>query len=748
MSAAPERFLPASGTSSELPLSEIEVSPILREEASVRRSRAKRRGVCEAVEVVSPQVTIRGWFLPPGGVEVHGLRAVVRGREAFVARRKQLRPDIFTRYPSRPEAASSGFTINVVLGMGWNAVELQYKGADRRWHEFRRCDLRLSPLWMWKQGATNPKASGGHEGWSREHGDADEGELEAMRSFLFEFPRRPLISVLMPVYNPGERWLRRAIESVRAQVYPHWQLCIADDCSTDRAIRRLLEDYAARDSRIVLRFLPENSHISRASNAALEMCRGEFTALLDHDDELPPHALYHVAWEVANCPECDVIFSDEDKIDEDGIRRNPYFKPGWNYDLLLGQNYVSHLGAYRTSRLREIGGFRAGYEGSQDWDLALRAIGETSGRGERVRHIPRILYHWRTLTGSTAQDVHAKPYAVEAGRLAVRDHLERRGDGPELRDAGEGKWQIIWPLPDVRPLVSLIIACREKVDLLRGLLESHHTLTDYERCEVLVVDHEGETTEIADYVGELVAAGRAIRRVPVSGPFNWSLFNNLGAKSANGEILVFLNNDMEVIQSGWLAELVRQVWREDSGAVGACLLYPDGPIQHAGISLNLSGVAGHPFRFVPEGLITVAGSASLVREVTAVTGACLAVRSDVFQKAGGFDETHLAVAYNDVDFCLRLRSMGLRNRYTPHARLVHLESASRGEAESCPERKAAATAEALTLMDRWTEDFRRDPFFNPNLSLTSEIPLADRPRVDWPWLSDVVQEEETPGLVN
>lgn len=709
------------------------VTPAREEPSGDLARRARLRGVDLCVTAMSDSCSLQGWFVPAPGEEIFGIRAVTT-RSTLVARRKQFRPEALIQHPSRPEALHSGFSIALRLHAGWSRFELQYKSAQRKWVPFAKCDVRLPFAWRFMKRFLRRAAANSYERWLRSHGDPEAMELESMRSLVAAMPRQPLLSVLMPVYESPERWLLRAIQSVQHQVYPHWELCIAEDCSPSPQVREFLRRQAALDQRIKVCFREKNGHICHASNSALELCTGEFTVLLDHDDELPPHALFHVAWEAAHHPEAAIIFSDEDKIDAAGVRSDPYFKPGWNYDLLLGQNCVSHLGAFRTSLLREVGAFRPGYEGSQDWDITLRAV-TLCGR-DKVRHIPRVLYHWRTLPTSTASSNEAKPYAVAAGRRAVEDHLRATGAGAVLRALDGGKWQVIWPLPEPVPRVSIIIPTRDRHTLLRDAIESHARITDYPDVELVVVDNESTCPDTLDYLRSLEGTVPNLRLLRQTGPFNWSALNNLGASAASGSVLVFLNNDVRITTPEWLRELVRQAWRKEVGAVGAQLLYERGLIQHAGVVLSMAGIAGHVFRNSPPDAPSIGGPPDLVREVSAVTGACMAVRRDVFERAGGFDEQAFPIAYNDVDFCLRLRHMGLRNIYTPFATLVHHESQSRGAMETTSERKAAIALEAQELMRRWPLQVHRDPCYNINLSLDAELPILSRPRGDWPWLRE------------
>jgi GT2 family glycosyltransferase len=536
--------------------------------------------------------------------------------------------------------------------------------------------------------------------------------------------REPLISVVMPVYNTPEKWLRRCMDSVIAQSYQNWELCIANDASTYRHVKRVLDEYASKEPRIRVVHRAVNGHISRSSNDALAMAQGEYVALLDHDDELPPRALLEVARAIERNPQWKVIYSDEDKIDEAGRRYAPYFKPDWNYDLFLSQNCISHLGVYHAALLREVGGFRQGMEGSQDWDLALRCIERL--RPDEIGHIAQVLYHWRAISGSTALGVDEKDYAGDAGLRAVRDHLERIGCEADAEMVGPGRVRVRRGLPKRVPRVSLIIPTRDQVELLRTCISSIFDKTDYPDFEVLIVDNQSSEPATLEYFAELAAEPR-VKVVPYDAPFNYSAINNHAAALASGQILGLVNNDIEVESAGWLQEMVSQAVREDVGAVGAMLLYPNDTIQHAGVIVGLHGIAGHVYAGLPRNHPGQMGRALLVQEMSAVTAACLLVRKSVFDQVGGLDEG-LSVAFNDIDFCLRVRARGYRNLWTPHAVLYHHESASRGS-EDTPEKQARFNAEIDFMQSRWGDLLLRDPSYNPNLSLgAGQFELAFPPR--------------------
>jgi glycosyltransferase involved in cell wall biosynthesis len=554
-------------------------------------------------------------------------------------------------------------------------------------------------------------ATGYHE-WIRRFDAVDRARVERD---LRQLRAQPLISVLLPVYNPDLEVLEAAIESIEKQIYHRWELCVADDASTDPDVRPFLERHARADSRIKLTFRERNGHISACTNSALGLATGAWCALLDQDDAFAETALALVALEIEQYPDAGLIFSDEDKIDEAGVRSNPFFKPDWNPELFLGQNYINHLGVYRADLLRTIGGFREGLEGSQDYDLALRCIERLEPA--QVRHIPRILYHWRAVAGSLAAVADAKPYAKEAARRAIGDHIRRMEIAGRVEACPENveSHRVIYAVPEPLPKVSIIIPMRDRVDLIERCIASIREQTDYPSIEFVVVDNgsiEAATLKFL-HVMEQEMAALIVRD---DGPFNFSRLINRGVVAANGDVLAFLNNDIEANEGGWLREMVSHVVQPGVGAVGARLWYPDGTLQHGGVILGLGGVAGHAFPRIPRGHPGYFNRAWLQQNCSAVTGACMVVRKKVFEDAGGFDEANLAISFNDVDFCLRLRTAGFRNVWTPYADLIHHESASRGH-QPTDEEQAQFVREATYMQRKWGIELLHDPYYNPNLSL-------------------------------
>jgi glycosyltransferase involved in cell wall biosynthesis len=562
--------------------------------------------------------------------------------------------------------------------------------------------------------------------WVRRYDTPDAAAMEVMRQQVAALKTLPRVSVVMPTYNANLVWLGEAIQSVKDQLYPHWDLCIADDASTDSAVRPFLEQLAAEDARIKLVFRPTNGHISAATNSALDEATGDWITFLDHDDLLPPHALFYMVRSIEANPDARMIYSDEDKLDEKGRRFDPYFKCDWNPDLFYSHNLVTHLAFYRKDLIAQTGGLREAYAGAQDYDLVLRAIEHITP--EQIVHVPFILYHWRAHAGSTATaDLNIKPYAMLAGERALNDHFKRIGARARAQFVGHG-YRARYKLPDVPPLVSIIIPTRNMVHLVKVCIESIKAKTRYKNYEIILMDNGSDDPAALAYFAEQAQADN-FRVIRDDSPFCYSAINNLGAREARGDILVFLNNDIEIITHEWLDELVSQACRPGIGAVGARLLYPNGMLQHAGIVLGIGGWAGHSHKGFSSLALGYVGRASLISSFSAVTGACLAVQKQHFMKVGGFDEVHLRVACNDVDLCLKFTEIGLRNIYTPFASLFHHESATRGY-EDTPEKMARFQQEVRYMWSRWPALMARDPAYSPNLTLDHEdFGLAWPPRV-------------------
>jgi GT2 family glycosyltransferase len=520
---------------------------------------------------------------------------------------------------------------------------------------------------------------------------------------LEHFAYRPVISILMPVFDPQPEHLGKAIDSVVNQYYSAWELCICDDASTRPQIQELLKRYAEGEGRIRMIRSEINGGIASASNRALALASGEFIGLLDHDDELTPDALLEIV-AVLQETDADVIYSDEDRLDAKGQRTEPAFKPAWSPDLLLSCMYMAHFCVYRKRLLDSLKGFGEGFDGSQDYDLALRATEVT----EKIAHIPKILYHWRKVSTSTSALAQARPAVTEAGRRALQEALNRRHiDGDVYSESHYGFYRVRRAITE-QGRVSIIIPTRDGLQHLRRCLDSLEARTAYRNYEIIIVDNGSQEEAMLAYL-------RAVphRVIRDAGPFNFSRLNNLAARESEGLYLLFLNDDTEVISKEWLDALIEQGARKEVGAVGAKLLYKDGRLQHAGIVLGLKGVANHAHRYLDgfngKGYLNYP---NVIRNYSAVSAACLLMRREVFNEVGGFDEVNLPVSFNDVDLGLRLRQQGYLISYTPYALLYHHESATRGY--------HAYPQEEAFMRRRWMNALQSDPYYNPNLTLAKE----------------------------
>jgi GT2 family glycosyltransferase len=536
-----------------------------------------------------------------------------------------------------------------------------------------------------------------YQAWFEKH-RVKAADVPVLRREVQEFDYQPDISIVTPVFNTPVKWLEECVESVRAQIYEKWELLLVDDNSTDPDLLKFLPEIAARDSRIVVAKVDKEHGISAASNRGLELAKGDWIGFLDHDDLLEPDALSeHVKW-LQNHRDADLIYSDEDKLTEQGLDA-PIFKPDWSPDYFLSCNYICHFTIIRRAVLESVGGFRSEFDGAQDYDLFLRI----SERSTRIDHIPRVLYHWRRSPGSTADNIRRKPGSLETGRLALGAHLERAGERGHV--TVDWRTHAYWIKRDLveAKRVSIIIPVRDRVDLLARCLDSLTKKTNYTPYEIVIVDNDSEAEETHAYL-----AGLKHRVLRYSGPFNYSAINNFAVEQTDSPWLLFLNNDTEAIEGDWLTIMTEHVQRPEVGAVGPRLLYPDDTVQHGGIVVGVGGIAEHAFRGFAAEAPGVCRQLQVTRNYSAVTGACLLTRRDVFHKVHGFDEERLPVTFSDVDLCLKIRRAGYLIVYSPFAKLYHHESGTR--------RKSVEPLETEVMRERWAGVLASDPYYNPNLS--------------------------------
>jgi len=540
-------------------------------------------------------------------------------------------------------------------------------------------------------------------------------EQKIQKSFKY----RPKISIITPVYNPDEKWLRACVESVLKQSYDNWELCLADDNSTKPYIKKYLNKLTKTDQRIKVVFRKKNGHISRASNSALKLATGEFIALLDHDDELAPNALFEVVKLLNTNKNADLIYSDEDKLELDGRHVDPFFKPDWSPDMFLSTNYLCHLTVIRKDIVDNVGGFRVGFEGSQDYDLFLRVTEKTN----QIFHIPKILYSWRKIPNSTAHKTSAKNYAYIAAKKALKDHVNKTCNNCEIKNGIFTGSYRVKKLYKKQPLVSILIPTLDKVEYLKSCVNSILNKTNYKNFEVLILDTGSKKIETKNYYSELKKNKLiTIYNYPKKN-FNFAEANNWIAKKAKGSYFLFLNNDTEVINSDWLNNMMQHAIENQVGVVGAKLLFPNNTIQHMGVVIGLRGGASHVGVCFPEWELMgppFLHAKDVIRNVSATTGACLLIKSEIFKKVNGFDKK-FRIAFNDIDLCLKVSKLGYKIIYTPYAKLIHHESISFGRPYQSKKRSNEIFEKERDYFNqKWNLYGYKDPFYNENLTLTDE----------------------------
>lgn len=533
---------------------------------------------------------------------------------------------------------------------------------------------------------------------------------------LESFKIKPKISILLPVYNTPEELLIECLNSVKSQSYTHWELCIADDNSSLPCVKKVIDDFAREDTRVKVVYRSENGHISKASNTALEMATGDYVTLLDHDDQFTANALYKIVEAINDETHPDFIYSDEDKINKIGKRTEPFFKPDWSPDTILCQNYICHLVAIKKTLIEKAGGFRVGFEGAQDYDLVLRC----TELAESIYHIPLVLYHWRMIENSTADNPEAKLYAFEAGKRAIESALERRKikGRVEMREI-PGIYRVNYKLLE-RPLISVIIPTKDHPKDLEKCIASILEKTSYENYEILVVDNgstDPETFKLFEkYESELKEKFRVLR---LDIPFNYSELNNRGVEETRGEYILLLNNDIQIISKGWMTRMLEFAQQDHIGAVGGKLYYADHTIQHSGVIVGLGGVAGHSHKFYKAKSGGYFNRLFIDANYSAVTAACLMVKKEKYLEVGGLNEKDLAIAFNDVDFCLKLLDRGYSNLCLSDVECYHHESKSRGK-EDTTEKVARFNKEIEYMKETWKKNIAHDPYYSQNLTLSKE----------------------------
>ena len=670
----------------------------------------------DRVEILyDTMLEVQGWVVDQRGsvdVTVHQEDAslldcrISRGRRPDVVERRNLDEEYKTQ--------EIGFRISAALPeIKGREIILHFCGDSVT----KTCDIDIEAL----RKENKPKgffgrlfgketvAEGGYEAWLARH-KADKRVLRRQKHA--SFAQKPLISIVIPLYCTPLPYLKELIESVRRQSYENWQLCLADGSPDDKA-KEFLEKHYGREKRIVYQKLEENGGISVNTNAAAELAKGEYLMFCDHDDTLEPDALYEIV-KAINDTDADVIYTDEDKVSMDGQHYfDPNFKPDFNLFRLRENNYICHIFVVRKSLTGETGMLRSEFDGAQDFDFILRCC----EKAKKITHIPRVLYHWRCHMDSTAADPSSKAYAYEAGRKAIREHYQRMGIDAKVDMTERPGWYRSHIKIQGNPMVSIIIPNKDHTDDLELCLFSMSRKSTYRNYEVLIVENNSEKEETFEYYKKLPERYPKVRVLTWEKEFNYSAINNFAAEEAQGEYLLFLNNDVEILTPDWIEEMLQNCQQENVAAVGAKLYYPDDTIQHAGVVLGLGGIAGHIMCRASREDPGYFGRMISVQEISAVTAACMMVKKSEFDSVKGFDET-FQVAFNDIDLCMKFRAAGKKIIFTPYAELYHYESKSRG-LEDTPEKQFRFDKEVKRFQEKWAQQLEMgDPYYSPNLSVT------------------------------
>ena len=670
----------------------------------------------DRVEILyDTMLEIQGWVVDQRGsvdVTVHQEDAslldcrISRGRRPDVVERRNLDEEYKTQ--------EIGFRISAALPeIKGREIILHFCGDSVT----KTCDIDIEALrkenkprgFFGRLFGKETVAEGGYEAWFARH-KADKRVLRRQKHT--SFAQKPLISIVIPLYCTPLPYLKELIESVRRQSYENWQLCLADGSPDDKA-KEFLEKHYGREKRIVYQKLEENGGISVNTNAAAELAKGEYLMFCDHDDTLEPDALYEIV-KAINDTDADVIYTDEDKVSMDGQHYfDPNFKPDFNLFRLRENNYICHIFVVRKSLTGETGMLRSEFDGAQDFDFILRCC----EKAKKITHIPRVLYHWRCHMDSTAADPSSKAYAYEAGRKAIREHYQRMGIDAKVDMTERPGWYRSHIKIQGNPMVSIIIPNKDHTDDLELCLFSMSRKSTYRNYEVLIVENNSEKEETFEYYKKLPERYPRVRVLTWEKEFNYSAINNFAAEEAQGEYLLFLNNDVEILTPDWIEEMLQNCQQENVAAVGAKLYYPDDTIQHAGVVLGLGGIAGHIMCRASREDPGYFGRMISVQEISAVTAACMMVKKSEFDSVKGFDET-FQVAFNDIDLCMKFRAAGKKIVFTPYAELYHYESKSRG-LEDTPEKQFRFDKEVKRFQEKWAQQLEMgDPYYSPNLSVT------------------------------
>ncbi|MBU5481067.1 glycosyltransferase family 2 protein [Blautia sp. MSJ-19] len=672
----------------------------------------------DRVEVLyDTMLEIQGWAIDQRGtVEIAVHKEDMSILECRISRGR--RPDVAERRGLDEEYRTQeiGFRISAnIQEIPGKRIVLHFRGDSVT----KTCEIDVQELRKANRpkgffsrlfGKNEPESTGGYEAWLKKH-QADRKTLRKQKHA--DFAEKPQISIVIPLYQTPLPYLKELVDSVRAQSYENWQLCLADGSPNDKA-KEFLEKHYGKEKRLVYTKLSENGGISVNTNAAIALAEGEFLMLCDHDDTLEPDALYEIVRAINEKSGTDVLYTDEDKVSMDGRHYfDPNFKPDFNLFRLRENNYICHIFVVRKSLADKVGYLKQEFDGAQDYDFIFRCCEQAAN----IVHIPKVLYHWRCHMDSTAADPASKMYAYEAGRNAIREHYQRLGIEAKVEMTERSGWYRSYVKVQGTPLVSVIIPNKDHIEDLELCLFSMNKKSTYRNYEVLVVENNSENPETFEYYKKLPGRYPKVKVLTWEKEFNYSSINNFAAKEAQGEYLLFLNNDVEILTPQWIEEMLQICQQDQVAAVGAKLYYPDDTIQHAGVVLGLGGIAGHIMCRASREETGYFGRMISVQEISAVTAACMMVRKTDFEAVGCFDET-FQVAFNDIDLCMKLRAAGKKIVFTPYAELYHYESKSRG-LEDTPEKQFRFDKEVTRFKEKWAAQLEAgDPYYSPNLSVT------------------------------
>ena len=704
--------------------------------SELEKKRDKPLVYFEEEKVQQGMVRLRGWAIAPTSVEIRIFDENKKPLAAEIQRTDRV--DVDQLYEELENPEKTGFFTEVTNVSG-KCLYVVFKAGDKKTIKIvplRKIEVLAKKVDKYaKKGIRYWKSQGGaalagkiiskvktastreipYQKWITRHLPG-KAELEKQRRTKLKYS--PKISIVVPLYKTPEKYLRRLVESVQEQTYSNWELCLSDGSGADSPVAGILKQLAASDKRI--KVIPHDSalQISENTNSAIEAATGDFIAFADHDDELTPHALFECVKALNDHPGTLVVYSDEDKMSMDGHKFfQPHFKPDYNPDLLCTVNYICHLFVVSHKVIDQVGMLRKEFDGAQDYDFIFRCV--EAVKDEEIYHVPKILYHWRCHEDSTAENPESKTYAFEAGRRAVQEHYNRTGIQAKVLD---GEFLGLYRTEFIRdhdPLISIIIPNKDHIDDLKRCMDSIDQKSTYQNYEYVIVENNSTDPATFEYYKKLEAENEKVHVVYWDGVFNYSAINNYGASFARGEYFLLLNNDTEIINPNCLEELLGYCMRSDVGAVGARLYYEDDTIQHAGVVIGFGGIAGHCFVLQPRGTTGYCHRIICAQDYSAVTAACMMVKRTAFEEVGGLSE-ELQVAFNDIDFCMKLRKAGYLIVYNPYAELYHYESKSRG-LEDTPEKVARFNREISVFEKRWPDILRNgDPYYNPNLTLKSQ----------------------------